>query len=259
MIVALSQLGGGVLPVLGQFVLPALVGAVVLLVVVRDVRRRGLQREREEDDVLPLLIVPRSGVRVDEQIRPAPLALPAAPEPLLPASPAPEPARALEPPRAPPGFPEAWSRPPAPRAPEAYVPPLPRLPEVDPGSETISIDLIGAGTVQLLPGRLEVVRGMERGREYRFVRTAGQLITEVTLGRSTGPAHRHVQLPVPTVSRMHARLRHEGGRWTITNLSLTNPVRVNDRELFGREDSKPLEDGDRITIGEVELCFWTEG
>jgi hypothetical protein len=242
MSVVYVQLAEGVLPVLGQFVLPAVVGAVVVLVVVRDLRRRVAGRSRDEDEMLPLLIVPRAGPP-REDLRPALPPEPPMPDPLMP-MPLPVSPRASLPDPSPifPG------------------PPLrPRELEADPGSETISIDLIGMGTVQLLPGRLEVVRGMEVGREFRFVRAMGQLITEVTLGRATGPMHRHVQLPVPTVSRMHARLRHEAGRWTITNLSVTNPVRVNGRELFGREDSQPLADGDRILIGEVELRFWEEG
>jgi hypothetical protein len=234
MTVVYFDIGGGVLPVLGQFVLPAVVGVVVVLVVVRDFRRRGTERGRGGDEeVLPLLIVPREGAP-RAGIQPAPLPAPRALPERVP-TPVPAP---VEIPR---------------------FSPLPREPELDPGSETVSIDLIGAGTVQLLPGRLEVLRGMEAGREFRFIRSAGQLVTEVTLGRTTGPVHRHIQLPVPTVSRMHARMRHEDGRWTITNLSLTNPLRVNGRELFGREDSKSLESGDRITIGEVELCFWEEG
>jgi pSer/pThr/pTyr-binding forkhead associated (FHA) protein len=70
-----------------------------------------------------------------------------------------------------------------------------------------------------------------------------------------GPTYRHVQLPAQTVSRMHARMRFEGGRWQISNLSPTNPVVVNGEPLDADGESRLLAEGDRVELGEVVLRF----
>ena len=65
------------------------------------------------------------------------------------------------------------------------------------------------GTLQFLPGRLEVIAGRDAGQEIRFVRTPGPDGTRVTFGRAEGAPYRHVQLREPTVSRAHARMTLE--------------------------------------------------
>jgi Protein of unknown function (DUF3662)/Inner membrane component of T3SS, cytoplasmic domain len=60
-----------------------------------------------------------------------------------------------------------------------------------------------------------------------------------------------VVLADPNVSRKHAELRREGGRWVIADLGSTNGIKVNGR----RVDRAPLEPGDRITLGLTELTF----
>ena len=79
-------------------------------------------------------------------------------------------------------------------------------------------------------------------------------VAELTIGRTSGPPYRHIQISAATVSRMHARIRFEDGTWRICNLSTTNPLRVNEREVNAM-DEVPLADGDRIQIGEVELNY----
>jgi hypothetical protein len=111
------------------------------------------------------------------------------------------------------------------------------------------------GTIQLLPGRLEVVGGPEPGRWIPFVRTPGEQSPEITIGRAEGSQYRHVQLSDLTVSRMHARLRYESRQWTISNLSRTNPVRVNGRELSDEDGAIRLSSGDLIQVGAVELRY----
>jgi len=109
--------------------------------------------------------------------------------------------------------------------------------------------------VELLPGRLEVVFGPEPGLEFRFTRSPGARVQEVTIGRGPGPPGRHVRLAVATVSRSHARMRFEKQQWYIENLSTTNPVQVNDREVPMGEGPRVLMDGDRIRLGEVVLRY----
>jgi hypothetical protein len=113
------------------------------------------------------------------------------------------------------------------------------------------------GTLQLLPGRLEILRGSERLEEIRFVRTPGRDVV-VTFGRSPGEAHKHVQLEARTVSRLHAAMRYADGQWQITNLSRTNPVVVNGEALAaGDEAARVLADGDHLEMGEVVFRFRT--
>lgn len=126
--------------------------------------------------------------------------------------------------------------------------------DADEASETIRLPTAADGTVQLLPGSLVVIEGPEVGREYRFLRVGSQPVPEVTIGRTSGPPYRHVQIAAATVSRMHARIRYEDGRWSISNLSTTNPLRVNGREVDVMVEVA-LEDGDRIQMGEVELNY----
>ncbi len=126
------------------------------------------------------------------------------------------------------------------------------------------------GTLQFLPGRLEIAAGRDAGQEIRFVRTGGPDGTCITFGRADGPPYRHVQLREPTVSRSHARMvldqsgtgSRDGSfaqaRWRLENLSSTNPVVVNGRSLDangGATASAMLSEGDRIEMGEVAFVF----
>ena len=110
------------------------------------------------------------------------------------------------------------------------------------------------GTLQFLPGRLEIASGIDTGREIRFVRVPGPNGLEVTFGRSEGELYKHIQLRDQTVSRSHARLRLEEGRWHLFNYSQTNPV-VHNGQLLGNDAEQPLDDGDRIEMGEVLFTF----
>ena len=132
------------------------------------------------------------------------------------------------------------------------------------------------GTLQFLPGRLEIAAGRDAGQEIRFVRTAGPDGNCITFGRAEGAPYRHVQLREPTVSRAHARMVLEqataspnasplrgstgtsSARWRLENLSATNPVVVNGRALDstgGPSASVILSEGDRIEMGEVAFMF----
>ena len=110
------------------------------------------------------------------------------------------------------------------------------------------------GTLQFLPGRLEVVDGENPGRDVRFVRTWGE-VPEITFGRVSGPPYRHVQLRSQTVSRQHARMQYVDGRWRLTNLSQTNPVVINGEALESAHGNRVLRDGDQIEMGEVVFRF----
>ena len=96
------------------------------------------------------------------------------------------------------------------------------------------------------------------GQEIRFVRPDRP--TEravVTFGRGEGVPYRHVQLKVPTVSRLHARMSLEPGddQWSLENLSSTNPVAVNGVDLPEGAPPIVLADGDRVEMGEIVFVF----
>lgn len=110
--------------------------------------------------------------------------------------------------------------------------------------------------VQLLPARLEVVSGMSPQQVIRFVRVPGKP-AEMILGREVASSPQQVTLTSSTVSRRHARVTYDDGRWLVTNLSHTNPVVVNDHALEDFEGPRPLLDGDRIELGDVVLRFCT--
>ncbi len=109
-------------------------------------------------------------------------------------------------------------------------------------------------TLQLLPGRLEVVSGEDQHEVIRFVRVPGQP-PEISLGRSEGVPLRHIQFRAPTVSRQHALMAFAESRWVITNYSNTNPVVVNGVQLVPPVDQHVLSDGDEIELGEVVFRF----
>jgi hypothetical protein len=111
------------------------------------------------------------------------------------------------------------------------------------------------GTLEFLPGRLEVIGGADRGQEIHFVRPTQEELPSVTFGRLEGPPHRHVQLLDRTVSRQHARLTFTDSRWHLTNLSHTNPVQLNGAALPDEGPATILTTGDRIEMGAVVFVF----
>jgi PPM family protein phosphatase len=123
-----------------------------------------------------------------------------------------------------------------------------------PSESTSEVELPENGTLQLLPGRLEITQGPGAGQDIRFVRVPGKK-QEITVGRTEGPPHRHIQLDSPAVSRTHATLVFEKGNWVLRNNSSTNPTVHNGRTLESMAEESPLRDGDLIEVGDVRLVF----
>lgn len=121
--------------------------------------------------------------------------------------------------------------------------------------ETLRFTIPTDGTVEFLPGRLEVVAGPDAGKEIRFARAPGDTDVEVTFGRSEGPPNRHVQILARTVSRRHALMSLIDEHWQLTNLSTTNPLVLNGRVLAANEVAPLLVEGDRVEMGEVVFIF----
>ena len=71
---------------------------------------------------------------------------------------------------------------------------------------------------------------------------------EVHMGRELDNT---LRLPDPSISRHHCVLRKVGGGFEIQDLQSSNGVLVNGN----RVQASPLRDGDRITLGQVQLTF----
>ena len=123
------------------------------------------------------------------------------------------------------------------------------------GHSSLRLEKTADGTLQFLPGKLEIIEGRNIGQELRFVRTPGPDGQSITFGRNEGVPYRHVQLEEHTVSRLHAKMSLEGKTWTLTNLSKTNPAVVNGLPLGEDTPAVVLRDGDRIEMGEVVFRF----
>ena len=202
-----------------------LVGCAILALVIATmiVRRK---RAAHRIEALPPLVFEVHDRR-EPRLRPAAFR-PSGPAQVY--APRPEPVRAYEPPPS-----EPWPYAPA----DGRTVELPRGASMPNG---------------YLPGRLEITGGPHRGEAIRFPCVVGGT-ADYTLGRGEGPPRTHIRLPVTTVSRQQARLRYEGGRWKLINLSQTNPTAVNGQVLHTPEGVRWLQDGDTVEMGELVLRF----
>lgn len=73
----------------------------------------------------------------------------------------------------------------------------------------------------------------------------------LTVGRASG---NDVVLNDATVSRDHLILRHDGARWTV-EVTSQNAASLNGATLE-QGKAAPLQSGDRITLGDVNLSFY---
>lgn len=94
---------------------------------------------------------------------------------------------------------------------------------------------------------LVVTRGPDRGRAFALPECEPQL-----LGRSTEALH----LTDGTVSRRHAELTPDDGRWTLRDLGSRHGTRVNGVRIAGAVEIRP---GDRVRVGDTELLAIREG
>lgn len=93
---------------------------------------------------------------------------------------------------------------------------------------------------------LTVLAGELAGRRYDFE-------AEVTIGRSRAS---DVLVEDETISRRHAKLAASADGWTVEDLGSANGTRIN-----GTRIARPslVRDGDRLTLGQLELVFRLDG
>jgi hypothetical protein len=121
---------------------------------------------------------------------------------------------------------------------------------------TVKIQVPPPGTLKLLPGRFEVVKGDPTLQEIRFYQPKGRNNAEITFGRSKGPAFTHIQLSSMTVSSRQAKLFFDSGQPKLVNYAgpQSNPTQVNGKEMDVNE-SVTLQPQDEITMGEVVFRY----
>jgi hypothetical protein len=99
--------------------------------------------------------------------------------------------------------------------------------------------------------RMEPAPSQEQQRRALLVGDGRRTVlsgSKVVLGRS-----RECDIVVsdPNVSRRHAELRRDNGRWSIVDLGSTNGIKVNGQ----RVSDATLREGDRVTLGVTDLTF----
>jgi len=90
--------------------------------------------------------------------------------------------------------------------------------------------------------KLRIKIGVRAGTAFAFD-------APVVLGRATSA---EVRLDERTVSRRHAEVRQAASGWVAADLGTQNGTFVNGTRIAG---PTPLKSGDRLTLGEVTLCF----
>jgi hypothetical protein len=147
--------------------------------------------------------------------------------------------------------------PPPPPAPPPPAPPAPAPPPVDPlpTAAPAAPPWSAPGPVAGAPAKTELLRkeppqlswliqrsGPRAGREYRL----GEL---TNVGRDASQSD--IVIDDSTVSRQHARVRLEEGRFVLYDLASSNGTFVNDQQI----QKQPLLDGDRVRFGSVDFNF----
>ncbi|MDA9913032.1 FHA domain-containing protein [Candidatus Nanopelagicales bacterium] len=116
-------------------------------------------------------------------------------------------------------------------------------PTVDESGPVSTVDPTVLAGIPAGDGVLVVQRGRDEGTRIAL---NGEV---VTVGRSPDAG---VFLDDVTVSRRHADISADGGRWTLTDNNSLNGTYVN-RE---RIDNRALEDGDEVQIGKYRFNFY---
>jgi len=119
---------------------------------------------------------------------------------------------------------------------------------------------VQSGTVKVMPGRFEVVGGVEL-KEIRLIRPRGvpDHQIEYTFGRLPGDKITHIQLNDPTVSSRQARLEFRDGKFILVNIPDPSDPDRNAIILNGAkmnvDENRELQDGDKIDMGHVQLVY----
>ena len=120
---------------------------------------------------------------------------------------------------------------------------------------------------------IKTLRGFRQTREFQDRPVPDQVLTDILdVGRWSGSskntqpwsflvvtdrptigrlAESDVMIDDKGVSRRHAQIRTKDGRSTLTDLGSTNGTKLNGQQV----QSRPLSDGDRITVGNTVIEY----
>ena len=97
-------------------------------------------------------------------------------------------------------------------------------------------------------GQLIITTGSQEGQIIPL------LLNTVTVGRAITNATWEIGLQDPSVSRPHARMERQDGKWVLIDLGSANGTRVNTEKLPEGEQ-RILKDGDIIAFGATMVLF----
>ncbi len=133
-------------------------------------------------------------------------------------------------------------------------------PQMSPAEEefqTVKLTPSSDKTLKFIPGQFILLSGKDRGKPFRVAGYPTPQGSIITIGREPGEGERafaHIQLDVPTVSRKHAELSFKNGKLYIKNLSDTNPIELNEKEIpVGEEVLLPLDS--ELRLGEIRMKY----
>ena len=142
------------------------------------------------------------------------------------------------------------SRPaPAPLPAEPVFQPAPATPAAPPSAAPVAATAPSTEPAPSPAGAapvLRAVQGSDTGKIFTLDRP------QLVIGRLPDC---DITLTGAAVSRRHARVQQEGGRWTITDLGSTNGVRVNAQPVQVSE----IKPGDRVEVGDITFTFLLTG
>lgn len=110
-------------------------------------------------------------------------------------------------------------------------------------STPMSVSAMHSVAGPLPPAALVVQGGRDAGRRYPLGKP------KAVIGRTTGA---EIQVDSPNISRQHAMIAGQAGRYVVLDLGSTNTTQVNGQAV-GRPH--PLVPGDVIRVGDVELRY----
>jgi len=96
-------------------------------------------------------------------------------------------------------------------------------------------------------GQLIITSGPQEGQTIPLV------LDEITVGRAIASATWEIGLQDPSVSRPHAKLKQEDGKWKVYDLGSSNGTFVNDAQVI--DEGRLLSDGDTVKFGATLLLY----
>lgn len=143
--------------------------------------------------------------------------------------------------------------------PKTETPPpyYPTQPDTD--FKTVKINTTPSKTMRLIPGRLEIINGEDKGKTFLIQGYPTKEGSIVTVGRETitgEKSHSHIQIDqhYQTVSRKQAEIIYKDRKLFVRNLSETNITEVDGQELRLGETVE-IRPESIIKMGEIEFQY----